>query len=117
MASFNELYCRLNVETAFLFFVKKNNEFRSMVATRNLETAKLVSEISADNLYSHDVNVKSDSTVISVIDLEIGELRSFSCDRLLYSEFFGEVKDIEQLKGILNKAKYLDMSCVNSILH
>lgn len=98
--SYSELYLRLCYETAIVRFMKKNGDVRIMLATRNIETASLLYDFLGGQLAGHDKRCNIKNKNMAVIDLEIGEARSFSVERLIDVEFCGEVNaknDIEKV--------------------
>ena len=84
---YSELYSRLTVETAIVTFTKKDDSFRIMLATRNMGTWQMLD--SCCNITNKN---------LAVMDLEIGEPRSFSTTRLINVEFLGEIDTPEKLE-------------------
>lgn len=91
-----EVYGRLGVETAIVKFEKKDGTIRLMLATRNMSTADIEHGNRRGLLAGHDKRCSINNGNIAVIDLMLGEGRSFSIDRLIYIEFMGEIKTQEE---------------------
>lgn len=106
--SYGELYMRLATETAMIRFLKKNGEIRLMLATRNMDTAESLYGYLGGQLSGHDKRCNIKNNNMAVIDLEIGEARSFSLDRLISVEFLGTLdtpEKIEEASRIFNKSR------------
>lgn len=98
--SYSELYLRLCYETAIVRFMKKNGDVRIMLATRNIETASLLYDFLGGQLAGHDKRCNIKNKNMAVIDLEIGEARSFSVERLIDVEFCGEVNTKDDIEKV-----------------
>lgn len=106
--SYGDLYMRLASETAMIRFLKKNGEIRLMLATRNMDTAESMYGYLGGQLAGHDKRCNIKNNNMAVIDLEIGEARSFSLDRLISVEFLGTLdtpEKIEEASRIFNKSR------------
>lgn len=97
--SYSEMFMRLQEETAIVRFMKKNGEIRLMLATRNMDTATKLYDYLGGQLAGHDKRCNIHNKNMAVIDLEIGEARSFSVDRLISIEFLGELDTPEKLEN------------------
>lgn len=100
MYQYAEVYGRLSFEVATLVFMKKDGTFRVMLATRNARTAELVHGFLGGKLNSRDSHCNINNGNIAVIDLALGEIRSFSVDRLVGLEYHGAVNTKEELEKI-----------------
>lgn len=99
--SYGELYMRLASETAMIRFLKKNGEIRLMLATRNMDTASSLYDYLGGQLAGHDKRCNIKNNNMAVIDLEIGEARSFLID--LYLQNFLEPQILLQKQKKLLK--------------
>lgn len=104
-SKYGEMFSRLSLETATVLFIKNNGEIRCMLATRNCSTADLVWGRLNLVLAGHDKRCNMHNGNISVIDLEIGEPRSFNVDRVISIEYYDEVKSLEELEKIIARHK------------
>lgn len=102
---YKEIYGKLTFETATVIFVKNNGEIRCMLATRNLDTAGIAWGMLNTKLIGHDKRCNINNGNISVIDLEIGEPRSFNVERLVSIYYHGEILDSEGLEGVMGMHK------------
>lgn len=98
--TYSEIYMRLGYEAAIIQFMKKNGELRLMLATRNVDAVRNAFGFVGAALAGHDKRCSIHNGNMAVIDLEIGEARSFSVDRLLYIEFLGEIDTMEKLDAV-----------------
>lgn len=94
------IYSRLTYETAGVIFMKKNGEIRLMLCTRNLKTVEIAYGFKGTELGGHDRRCNINNGNIAVIDMYLGEARSFNVERLVDIEFYGEIKTKEQLDEI-----------------
>ena len=100
---YSDIFTRLYYEVAVVTFLKKDGSIRIMVCTRNLKTAEMLYGFMGQQLGAHDKRCSIQNGNIAVIDLEIGEARSFSVNRLCDIQYLGEVKDKEMLDKALGK--------------
>ena len=85
--TYPEVFSRLTFETAIVTFIKKNGEVRVMLCTRNR------------------CNINNGN--IAVIDLIIGEARSFSITRLVDVQWCGVVGNESDMDVLIEKfSKY-----------
>lgn len=102
---YSEVFLRLTYETAIVTFIKKDGTVRIMLCTRNLKTASLVNNYAAEKLGAHDKRCSIANGNVAVIDLELGEARSFGIDRVSDIRYLGEVtaQDLERVIGECNE--------------
>ena len=84
---------RLILETALIAFIKANGNARLMLCTRNLDTCEFMwkdKEFQYE-LTGFDGRCSRDNGNIAVVDLAIGECRSFNIDRVIAIKWFGEI--------------------------
>lgn len=124
--TYPELYCRLGIETAIVTFLKKDGTIRNMLCTRNVNTASIQFGYVGNLLGAHDKRCNINNGNLAVIDLVIGESRSFSIDRVISTEFLGEITTKEQFDNAMatyinfkqqyeaNMPKSLDMDTFDS---
>ena len=96
---------RLSSETAIVSFVKANGENRVMLCTRDMRTASLFCDNGISGMASHDKRCNIKNGNIAVVDLAIGEGRSFNIDRVYNIEYLGSIDE----SGVNDALKrYLD---------
>lgn len=100
---YSEMYMRLNEEVATIIFAKKNGDIRVMLATRNIRTASIYHENMLSHLAAYDKRSNISNNNMAVVDLALGETRTFSMQRLCHHEFHGEITTAEQLDELYNK--------------
>ena len=106
---------RLILETALIAFIKANGNARLMLCTRNLDTCEFMwkdKEFQYE-LTGFDGRCSRNNGNIAVVDLAIGECRSFNIDRVIASKRFGEsnsesgmekaIEEYEKMKEDLEK--------------
>ena len=98
-----EVFSRLTYETAILVFMKKNGDIRLMMGTRNLGTVALRYGYQGNVLGGHDNRCNIKNGNIAVYDMFLGDARSFHIDRLVSSEYLGEIKTEQQLDDAAGK--------------
>lgn len=85
-----------------VIFFKSNGAIRPMICTRNQSLCKRLTGVDVWGLNKHQERQKPESHNISVIDLEIQELRCFSVERLITYKFF-EVHTKEQYEEVFKE--------------
>ena len=100
---YTEVFSRLTYETAGVIFFKKNGDVRIMLCTRNLSTAALEYGFKGSDLGGHDNRCNINNGNIAVIDMLIGEARSFNIDRLVSIDYYGIVETKDQLEEVAAK--------------
>ena len=98
--SYSELFMRLGYEAAIIQFMKKNGDLRLMLATRNVDAIRQTFGFVGADLAGHDKRCNIKNGNMAVIDMELGEARSFSIDRVVYIEFLGEIDTSDKLNDI-----------------
>lgn len=93
----------LELGVSVIVFIKKNGDSRCMLATRDISVPRLVGRSLSAELYGMDKRNEKHDGVISVIDLEIHQVRSFRLDKLVYLKDMGCVGTGEELKIIKSK--------------
>jgi hypothetical protein len=93
-----ELFSRLSSEVAIVAFYKKNGEFRTMLATRNINAAAIGYGYLGRKLGGHDARCNASNGNISVIDLIIGEARSFNISRVVDVTWLGNITTPDELE-------------------
>lgn len=89
---------------AMVVFFKNNGAIRPMLCTRNPNICQKYTGVSVYGLTAHQDRQKPGSHNISVIDLEVKELRSFNVERLITYKFF-EVHTPEKYNEVLEMYK------------
>ena len=111
------IYRRLLSEVAEIVFVKANGTLRTMLATRDVGSAE---QFGFDRPFllacmdSHDkrCNIKNGNMV--VIDLLLGEPRSFNIERLVSINWVGEVNSKDEANKVYMNFKEFDAKYKNS---
>ena len=98
MFNYPEVFSRLTYETAIIIFMKKNGDIRLMLGTRNLRTVELHYGFQGAALGGHDNRCNINNGNIAVIDLMLGDARSFNIGRLVDIQYLGQVETNEQLE-------------------
>lgn len=98
--NYSDVFLRLTYETASLVFIKKDGTIRTMLATRNINTARLNGDELTAQLAGHDNRCNINNGNIAVVDLSIGDVRSFNIDRLASIDWLGEVKTSDELDRV-----------------
>ena len=107
--NYTEVLNRLRVETAIVAFYKKNGNFRTMIATRNIGTAAIGNGYMGDALGRHSSRCNASNGNIAIVDLAIGETRSFNTERIVDLVWLGEITTPEELeKALINFRTYTD---------
>ena len=100
---YTEAYRRLSFEVLTVSFIKRDGSIRNMLCTRNLSVSSLIHQDLSRMLSGHDNRCNIKNGNMAVIDLEIGESRSFSVGRVIYEDWHGEVETLEELRDIMVK--------------
>lgn len=101
--TYPEVFSRLTFEVAIITFIKKNGEARVMLGTRNLNTVSLKYGFMGKELGGHDNRCNINNGNIAVVDLVIGEARSFSISRLVDVQWLGVVGSVEELDKFIER--------------
>ena len=101
--NYPEVYSKLLYETALIVFLKKSGEVRIMLGTRNLSTAQLYFGWISDKLNMQDGRCNINNGNIGVIDLIIGDGRSFNIERVLDIQYAGVITTKEQLDNVVKQ--------------
>lgn len=101
--NYPEVYSKLLYETALIVFLKKNGEVRIMLGTRNLNTANIYFGWLGDKLNMQDGRCNISNGNIALIDLIIGDGRSFNVERVLDIQYAGVVTTKEQLDNVVKQ--------------
>lgn len=102
---YSEAFMQLTYETATIVFFKTNGEIRTMLATRNVSTAAIDHGFLGGMLSGHDNRCNIKNGNIAVIDLILGETRSFNIDRLISFESHGIVDTKEKMDEVRQQFK------------
>lgn len=108
MAEYSEMFMRLTYEVGIITFIKRDGTPRVMMCTRNLKTAALYHGNMGGLLNGHDKRCNIRNGNLAVVDLLIGECRSFNAERVVDEKYFGEVLDKDKLDEIAVKANKID---------
>ena len=104
---YGELFTRLSYETALVAFFKKDGSVRLMLGTRNIKTAALEHGNLGGLLDGHDKRCNIKNGNLAVVDLVLGECRSFNVGRLINVHWFGEVNTQERFDEVLKEFRIL----------
>lgn len=105
--SYGELFTRLSYETALIAFFKKDGSVRVMLSTRNIKSAALEHGNLGGLLAGHDNRCNIGNGNLAVVDLIIGECRSFNIDRLIKIHWMGEIVTQERYDEVLKEFREL----------
>lgn len=100
---YSEVYSKLCYESATVVFLKKDGTIRTMLATRNLHTAKLEYGFLGGALGGRDTKCNINNGNLAVIDLLIGEPRTFNIERLLSIDYYGIIDSKDKLNQAAEK--------------
>lgn len=81
--TFSDCYVKLGRSLCLLIFLKRNGEPRCMLATRHLSMASRYRGFFGGEISMIDKRNEKNKGVLAVIDMEIGETRSFNSDRVI----------------------------------
>ena len=102
---YGETYLKLTHEAATIVFIKANGDVRVMLATRNESIASLIHGDVHGILNGHDKRCSINNGTMEVIDLIMGEARSFNIGRVVSLEYHGDIKTIEQYEKVYAEFK------------
>lgn len=105
---YEDIYCRLMSEVAQLIFMKSDGSIRVMLATRSVGIASLYGYdrgYMVASLNGHDRRSNKGNGNIGVIDLMIGESRSFNVSRLISITWCGEINSKDDADRIYKEHK------------
>lgn len=102
---YTEIYRRLMEETAIVTFLKRDGKIRNMLATRNIRTMNLCEDCNINSMSWHDKKCGIDNGNVAVMDLIIGEGRSFNVERLIRITFVGVIDSIERFEQVCKEFK------------
>ena len=103
---YSQIFSGLSNDTAIVTFKKKDNTIRTMICTRNRYTIEGNCGDIIYQLLGKDKHCNINNGNMSVIDIAIGEARSFNINNLINIEYLGEIKTPEEYTTAL--AKYLE---------
>lgn len=101
--TYQEVFQMLSYECALITFMKKNGDIRVMLGTRNIQASNLIYDFLGGALGGHDNRCSLANGNIAVIDLALGDVRSFSINRLIGIEYLGNPTTKEQLDEIFEQ--------------
>ena len=102
------MYSELGLGVCYVKFTKKNGDIRHMLCTRNIRIAGRVARYMKGGLEGIDRrNEKAKTDVLGVIDLEIGEIRNITLDKVEEFRAFPEVVDYLTFSEILDEFEKL----------
>lgn len=85
-----------------LIFFKKDSTLRIMLATRDIITAGMcLSDSLSHKLNKHSERCNCSNGNIAVIDLLLGDVRSFSVDRLVRNIYLGECSNLKEFENFV----------------
>ena len=94
---YRSIFSDLEDSVNILIFFKKDGTLRIMLATRDILTAGLcLGDSLAGKLNSHSNRCNINNNNIAVIDLLVGDVRSFNVDRLIRHVYLGQCATMEQ---------------------
>lgn len=111
--NYGEIFTKLSYETALIAFFKKDGSVRVMLGTRNIKSAALEHGNLGGLLAGHDNRCNIRNGNLAVVDLIIGECRSFNVERLIKIHWFGEIDTQERYDEVLKEFRELKNSFDN----
>lgn len=108
---YQEIYRRLLGETAAIVFIKANGTIRVMLGTKSIKAAEMFGydrPLMSANLNSHDKRCGVTNGNMSILDLKIGEGRSFNIQRLVSVNWYGEVDTVERAQEVYRDFKQFE---------
>lgn len=90
MYNYGDTYTNLCFQAAVVSFFKKNGELRTMLCTRDSDMINMCCTNGNPGLGGHDKRCNINNGNIAVVDLIIGEARSFNIDRVLHIEYINK---------------------------
>ena len=110
---------RLLTETALIAFYKKNGDVRLMLGTRNADTARIMwQDKHLKGLldgFDHRCNIKNGN--IGVIDLAIGDCRSFGVNNIIAIQWLGEITTSSGIEEAIKRYEELEKEMVQDTGH
>ena len=103
MFNYTDIFSRLTYDTAVITFLKKDGTIRIMLCTRNLSTVGLIHGFKGWELAGHDKRCSVKNGNLAVIDMIIGEPRSFQISRVLDVQYAGIIDSIEKFNEVVEK--------------
>lgn len=102
MYNYGETYTNLCFQAAVVSFFKKNGELRTMLCTRDSDMINLCCNNGNPGLGGHDKRCNINNGNIAVVDLIIGEARSFNIERVLHIEYINKpIKSKDDLEAAI----------------
>ncbi len=103
--NYGETFLKLTYETATIIFIKTNGDVRVMLGTRNIATASLSHGYLGTELAGHDKRCSINNGNIAIIDLLLGETRSFNINRLVSIEYHGNIATHDEMQALHDSFK------------
>lgn len=106
---------RLLTETALIAFMKKDGHARLMLGTRNTDTAKMMwpDKHLKGLLGGFDNRCNIGNGNIGVIDLAIGDCRSFGIDRVIAIKWLGELATEDDINNAIEEYERIESDMQN----
>ena len=102
MYNYGEVYTNLCFQAAVVSFFKKNGELRTMLCTRDSDMISFCCNNGNPGLGGHDKRCNINNGNIAVVDLVIGEARSFNIERVLHIEYLNKpIKSQDDLEAAI----------------
>lgn len=113
--TYAEMFQKLSYETAIVTFIKRDGSLRFMLCTRNLKTVAIRYGFQGNKLGAHDRRCSIKNGNVAVMDIMLGDSRSFSMDRLCETVFLGEITTEEELNKAIDQYTEYKEKCMNII--
>ena len=85
--NYSEVYTNLCFQAAVVSFFKKDGSIRTMLCTRDVSIVGIACGDVNTGLQGHDKRCNKDNNNIAVVDLILGEARSFNIERVMHIEY------------------------------
>lgn len=107
---YGAVWGRLLTETALVAFIKKDGHARLMLCTRNISTVKVMwkDRTLKGLLDNFDKRYSIHNGNIAVVDLALGDCRSFNIDRVVAINWLGELENLNDIEEAIDKYDKLE---------
>jgi len=107
---YTDVYSKLTCELATLIFFKRDGSVRLMLGTRNSDIIGLMHGFPGEELSKVDARSNVNNGNIGILDMIIGEGRSFNIDRLVSINYHGVINTEEELEEVIKQFKQFKSS-------
>jgi len=112
---YSEVYMRITYELATLIFLKKDGTTRVMLGTRNLDTIRLMHNVTTNVFNGRDKRAHINNGNIALFDMLVGDIRVFNIDRLVSIYYHGDILKREELEKAMKEHLAFQSNYENAI--